>query len=152
MAKSRQTQSKIEKEKKKVKKRKEKERKKQERKENSNKGASFEDMIAYVDADGNLTDTPPDPSQKVEVAAEDIEITVPKKEDREPEEVETEGKVTFYNDSKGYGFIKGKKFGEEYFVHISGLVDEVQENDKVSFDLERGMKGMTAVNVKKLSS
>ncbi len=152
MGKSRQTQGKIEKEKKKLKKRKEKERKKQERKENSNKGASFEDMIAYVDAEGNLTDTPPDPSQKVEVEVEDIEITVPKKEDREPEEVETEGKISFFNHSKGYGFIRGKKFGEEIFVHISGLEDEVEENDKVSFDLERGMKGMTAVNVKKLSS
>lgn len=152
MAKSRQTQSKIQKEKKKIKKRKEKERKKQERKENSNKGASFEDMIAYVDADGNLTDTPPDPEEKVEIAAEDIEITVPKKEDREPEETDTEGKVSFFNQSKGYGFIKGKKFGEEYFVHISGVEDEIQENDKVSFDLERGMKGMTAVNVKKISS
>lgn len=152
MAKSRQTQGKIEKEKKKLKKRKEKERKKQERKENSNKGASFEDMIAYVDADGNLTDTPPDPSQKVDVDAEDIEITVPKKEDREPEEVETEGKVSFFNHSKGYGFIRGNKFGEDYFVHVSSLEDEIQENDKVSFDLEKGVKGMTAVNVKKLSS
>ena len=77
MGKSQQTFSKTEKEKKKIKKRKEKEAKKQERKENSNKGGNFEDMIAYVDADGNLTDTPPDPSQKVEVEAESIEIGVP---------------------------------------------------------------------------
>ncbi|MFD1095913.1 cold-shock protein [Salegentibacter chungangensis] len=152
MARSGQTQNKKEKEKKKAKKRKEKELKKQERKENSNKGASFDDMIAYVDEYGNLTDTPPDPSQKVEVDAESIEIGVPKKEDREEEEVitDTEGKVSYFDHSKGFGFILGKQTGEKYFVHVSGLIDEVEENDKVSFELEQGMKGLNAVNVKKI--
>ena len=105
MARSGQTQNKREKEKKKLKKKKEKEARRLERKENSNKGGSFEDMIAYVDANGNLTDTPPDSSEKVEVQAEDIEISVPKKEDREEEEVilDTEGKVSFFDHSKGFG-------------------------------------------------
>jgi len=149
MARSGQTQNKREKEKKKLKKRKEKELKKQERKENSNKGASFEDMLVYVDENGNLTDTPPDPDKKVEVEADDIEIAVPKKEDRPSEDPIRIGKVSYFDHSKGYGFIFDKENGEKYFVHVSGLIDEIQENDKVTFELERGLKGMNAVNVKK---
>jgi len=148
MGKSQQTFSKTEKEKKKIKKRKEKELKKQERKENSNKGGSFEDMIAYVDADGNLTDTPPDPSQKVEVEAESIEIGVPKKEDMPEEDPVRKGKVSFFDHSKGFGFIIDSENNEKYFVHVTGLIDEIDENDKVTFELERGMKGMNAVRVK----
>ena len=59
-----------------------------------------------------------------------------------------EGIVKFFNDSKGYGFIKDVETEEEYFVHVSGLVDEVRENDKVNFDLTEGKKGLNAVNVK----
>lgn len=148
MGKSQQTFSKTEKEKKKIKKRKEKELRKQERKENSNKGGSFEDMIAYVDADGNLTDTPPDPSQKVEVEAESIEIGIPKKEDLPEEDPVRNGKVSFFDHSKGFGFIIDSESNEKYFVHVTGLIDEINENDKVSFELEKGMKGMNAVRVK----
>lgn len=59
-----------------------------------------------------------------------------------------EGIVKFFNESKGYGFIKDAETQEEYFVHVSGLVDEIRENDKVSFDLTEGKKGLNAVNVK----
>jgi len=59
-----------------------------------------------------------------------------------------EGTVKFFNDSKGYGFIKDNETNEEYFVHVSGLVDEIRENDKVTFDLTEGKKGLNAVNVK----
>ncbi|SHG22631.1 cold-shock DNA-binding protein family [Salegentibacter echinorum] len=148
MGKSQQTFSKTEKEKKKLKKRKEKELRKQERKENSNKGGNFEDMIAYVDADGNLTDTPPDPSQKVEVDAESIEIGTPKKEDLPEEDPQRTGKVSFFDHSKGFGFIIDAENNEKYFVHVTGLIDEINENDKVTYELERGMKGMNAVRVK----
>ena len=58
------------------------------------------------------------------------------------------GTVKFFNDTKGYGFIKEDESGKEYFVHVSGLVDEINENDKVTFDLEEGKKGLNAVNVK----
>ena len=58
------------------------------------------------------------------------------------------GTVKFFNDTKGYGFIKEDESGKEYFVHVSGLVDEINENDKVTFDLEEGRKGINAVNVK----
>jgi cold shock CspA family protein len=149
MAKSQQTFNKIEKEKKRLKKREEKKKKKEERK-SSPKGSDFE--IAYVDEHGNLTDTPPDPSKKIIVDIEDIEIGIPRKEDSEEQEVkkDKEGKVSFFDHSKGFGFILDSINQEKYFVHVSGLIDEIEENDKVTFELERGMKGMNAVRVKKI--
>ncbi len=59
-----------------------------------------------------------------------------------------EGTVKFFNDSKGYGFVKDSEDSQEYFVHVSGLVDEVRENDSVTFELQEGRKGLNAVNVK----
>lgn len=59
-----------------------------------------------------------------------------------------QGTVKFFNESKGFGFIKDQDSDKEYFVHVSGLVDEVKENDKVSFELTEGRKGLNAVNVK----
>lgn len=58
------------------------------------------------------------------------------------------GKVKFFNDSKGFGFIKDDNSEKEYFVHVSGLVDEVREGDEVTFELQEGRKGLNAVNVK----
>lgn len=58
------------------------------------------------------------------------------------------GTVKFFNDLKGFGFIKEAESDQEYFVHASGLVNEVRENDKVTFDLQEGRKGLNAVNVK----
>ena len=61
-----------------------------------------------------------------------------------------EGKVKFFNESKGYGFIKDNETGEEHFVHVSGLIDRVTEGDEVTFELQQGKKGLNAVNVKKV--
>jgi len=58
------------------------------------------------------------------------------------------GIVKFFNESKGFGFIKDTESNVEYFVHISGLKDEVRENDNVTFDVQQGKKGLNAVNVK----
>lgn len=58
------------------------------------------------------------------------------------------GTVKFFNESKGYGFIKDLESDKEYFVHVSGLVDKVSENDEVTFELQEGKKGLNAVNVK----
>ncbi len=58
------------------------------------------------------------------------------------------GKVKFFNESKGYGFIKDIESEKEYFVHVSGLIDEINENDEVTFELQEGKKGLNAVNVK----
>jgi len=59
------------------------------------------------------------------------------------------GIVKFFNESKGFGFIKDESSGKEYFVHVSGLTEKVKENDNVSFDLIEGRKGLNAVNVRK---
>ncbi|WP_324719119.1 cold-shock protein [Salinimicrobium sp. HB62] len=147
MAKSQQTYNKIEKEKKRLKKREEKKKKKEERKASGESVSEF----AYVDEFGNLTDTPPDPSQKIEVDAESIEIGIPKKEDSDEEtDFSKEGKVSFFDSSKGFGFILDSTTQEKYFVHVTGLIDEISEGDKVSFELEKGLKGMNAVRVKKI--
>ncbi len=148
MARSQETFGKKEKEKKRKKKREEKQRKKEERKANSNKGGGLENMLAYVDENGQIVDTPPDETKKKKVIAENIEIGVPKKEKVEFDPIR-KGKVVFYESSKGYGFILDLDTEEKYFVHVSGLLDEIAENDSVIFELEKGMKGMNAVRVKK---
>jgi cold shock protein len=58
------------------------------------------------------------------------------------------GIVKFFNEQKGFGFIKDENSEKEYFVHSTGLKDRIKENDKVTFDLEQGNKGVNAVNVK----
>ncbi len=58
------------------------------------------------------------------------------------------GTVKFFNDEKGFGFIKDSESSKEYFVHSSGLRDNINENDEVTFDLQEGKKGLNAVNVK----
>lgn len=151
MAKSQQTYSKSEKEKKRLKKREEKQKKKEARKlESKEHGPGIQ--FAYVDHDGNLTDTPPDPSKKIKIDASTIEIGVPKRDDSDIEEFDPvrNGKVSFFDTSKGFGFIIDTENQEKYFTHVSGLIDEIAENDKVSFELEKGMKGMNAVRVKKI--
>ena len=146
MAKSQQTFNKSEKEKKRLKKREEKRKKMEARraeaKENGKKGIEF----AYVDHNGHLTDTPPDPSLKVDIELEDISISVQKSEPVEIDPVRI-GKVSFFDTSKGFGFIIDSENQEKYFTHISGIIDQISENDEVTFELEKGMKGMNAVKV-----
>lgn len=60
------------------------------------------------------------------------------------------GRVKFFNESKGFGFIVDSESGKEYFVHASGLIDRIREKDEVSFELIEGRKGLNAVNVKLL--
>ena len=147
MAKSQQTFNKTEKEKLRRKKREDKKKKKEARraeaKENP-QGIQF----AYVDHYGNLTDTPPDPSLKTKVDAKSIELGIPKKVEEFFDPIRN-GKVSFFDSSKGFGFIIDTETQEKYFCHVSGLIDEIVENDKVTFELEKGMKGLNAVRVKK---
>lgn len=58
------------------------------------------------------------------------------------------GKVKFFNESKGFGFIKDNETEKEYFVHATGLIDRIKEGDEVTFELQEGKKGLNAVNVK----
>jgi len=149
MARSQQSFSKSEREKKRLKKREEKRKKmearKIEAKESGKKGIQF----AYVDHNGQLTDTQPDPSKKIKIKAKSIEIGIPKREDEtEAFDPIRKGTVTFFNRSKGFGFIIDSETQEKHFTHISSLIDEISENNKVSFELEKGQKGMNAINVK----
>ena len=149
MGRSQQTFNKSEKEKKRLKKREDKRKKMEARKLEKEENGTDGIPIAYVDYNGNLTDTPPDPSMKVKVEAESIEVSIPKRDDSDIEEVDPvrKGKVSFFDNSKGFGFIIDSENSEKYFCHVSGLIDEIAENDKVSFELEKGMKGMNAVKV-----
>lgn len=147
MAKSRETYNKKEKEKKKQKKKQDKEEKKEARKASSGKGNGFEDMIAYVDENGNISSAPPDPTKKKAINQENIRIGISRQEDIEAE-AERKGTVTFFNTSKGYGFIKDQQTQESVFVHMKGLVDQIKDKDKVSFEIEMTAKGPSAVNVK----
>ena len=60
-----------------------------------------------------------------------------------------QGTVKFFNEAKGFGFIKPSDSSEDIFVHVSGLIDEIRQNDQVEYEVERGKKGLNAVNVKK---
>jgi CspA family cold shock protein len=60
----------------------------------------------------------------------------------------SKGTVKFFNESKGFGFITEEGSNKEHFVHVSGLIDEIRENDEVEFDLQEGKKGLNAVNVR----
>jgi cold shock CspA family protein len=148
MAKSSQTFNKKEKEKQQVKKRLDKQKKKEERKANSS--SSFDDMIAYVDEHGNLSATPPDPTKKNVVDAESIQVSVPTRGEEKPEDLMRTGIVTFFDSSKGYGFIRDKETQESVFTHINSHLDQIAERDTVTFRMEKGLKGMNAVDVKKV--
>lgn len=141
------TWNKKEREKKKRQDKKEKAEKKQERKENKNT-SDPESMYAYLDENGNLSSKPPDPRKKIIINVEDIEIGVPKHEPVNPEDLIRTGIVTFFNNDKGYGFIKDIVTQESVFVHINSLSEPIKENNKVSYEVEMGPKGANAVNVK----
>jgi cold shock CspA family protein len=145
MGKSQETWNKKENEKKKQKKKKDKEARKEERRANAKEGNSFE--IAYVDEFGNFSSTPPDPKNKVKVNEEDIQISVPR-HTASPSDLIRKGIVTFYNDSKGYGFIKDMETHESVFVHVNNVNEPIKENNKVTFEVEMGPKGPNAVRVK----
>lgn len=139
------SQNKKEVEKRKEQKRKEKNKRKEERKTNSG-GKSFDDMIAYVDENGMIYDTKPEENTiKKEIELDKIIISVPKRED--VESVELKGRVEYYNEEKGYGFIKDLGSVNKYFFHRSNAPKEVKVGDTVVFELEKGQKGINAVNI-----
>ena len=148
MGRSTETFSKKEKEKNRLKKSKDKKEKAEERKANSDKGKSLEDMMAYIDEHGNITSTPPNPAKKIKINSEDIQIAVAKKEDIPYDTVRT-GVVSFFNESKGYGFIKDQLTQESIFVHVNALTEPIKENNMVTFETEQGQKGLSAIKVKK---
>ncbi len=148
MAKSKETFGKKEKEKKRLKQRQDKLEKMEERKANAKKGKTLDEMMAYIDENGNLSSTPPDPKKRQAFKQEDMNTGVPK---HEKEDIERQGIISFFNEAKGYGFIKDLKSQESIFVHANQLSEPVKENTRVSFRVERGVKGLSALNVKKSS-
>jgi len=149
MAKSQETYSKKDKEKTRQKKRKEKEEEMAERKANAKKGKSLDEMMAYVDENGNISSTRPDPNKKQKIDASEIHVSVPRLEDRPVYDTTRKGTITFFNQDKGFGFIKDALNHESVFVHISQTTEPLTENDKVTFEMGSGPRGPSASNVKK---
>jgi len=146
MGRSQETKKKKEVRNKKEKKRKDKAEKKLARKDNEKR--SMDDMIAYVDENGMITSTPPDPSKKRKVSLESITVGIPKQDKSQKPDPVRKGVVTFFNESKGFGFIKDSETGQSVFVHVRNLLEEIKENNMVNFEVEMGLKGLTAVKVK----
>lgn len=131
---------------KKEKKRKDKEKRRLESKDQES--SSFDEMIAYVDEFGNITDTPPDPDQKKEeIDLDSIEVSVAKSDPNDKPDLVRKGVVSFYNDSKGFGFIRDLETDQRVFVHTSNLLEEIKENNMVQFEIGKGPKGPTAMEV-----
>lgn len=143
--------SKRERRKKKIERRREKEFRRDERRQTPVKQKSLEEMMAYVDENGNLSDTPPDPRNAYKVAAEDIIIDIPKALPDDPDATPT-GVVSYFDPSKGYGFIINDQSQERLFVHVNSLAQpnsELTVGDKVSYTAMRSPRGMQAVAVSK---
>ena len=149
MAKSQESFNKKEKEKKRKKKAQEKRERREQRKvEREERGkVPFEELIRYVDENGNLVSEKPDPTKRRKIKVEDIILGAASQNGgMDPNR---RGKVKFFNDEKGYGFIIDSETKESVFVHTNNIDGEIRENDKVTFEVEMGMKGPNAVNVKK---
>ena len=145
MARSQNTFNKKEREKKKAQKRKEKVAKRLEKKEQGT-DSSMDSMMVYLDANGNFVNTPPE-ENNMEVDETSIQISTPKSA---PIDMDSErrGKVTFYNDQKGYGFIEQDGTQEKFFLHHTNLTGHVEEGTKVKFKIKKGEKGFDAIEVK----
>lgn len=138
--------NKREKEKQRQKEKQEKREKMEDRKANQGKGKSLDDMMAYVDEDGNISSVPPDPQKKKVFNLEDIEIGVSRS--KEVDDPLKEGKIDYFDSSKGFGFIM-QNDGQKIFFHINQATYLVKEGDVVNYTIERGPKGWNAVGVTK---
>lgn len=137
--------SKKENNKKKAQKRQEKALKKEERKTNNNKGKELEDMLVYVDYNGNLTHIPPG-EQDIEAAKRELEERLAA---ASAPDLESTGVVTYFSD-KGFGFITEDNSKENIFVHSSQSNQPLQQGDKVTFRKERTPRGLSAIEVNKI--
>jgi cold shock CspA family protein len=148
MAKSSGSFNKRDNEKKRQQKRQDKEQRKEQRKANK-EGKSFEDMIAYVDENGNFSSTPPDASSKKTVNENDIDLSSKNKGGASQPEIR-QGVVKFFEKDKGYGFIKDSQTQEEYFFHYSAASFPIAQSQAVSFEIEQGPRGLNAVRINKI--
>ncbi len=118
----------------------------EERKAHNNKGKSMEDMIVYLDENGNFTDVPPEKQHRIEIDVEDIQLGAK----QIPEQKEFTGTLTSFLSDKSYGFITQDDTRESIFVHSKNFAEPIQEKDKVIFEKEKTPKGHAAVNVRKI--
>ncbi len=148
MGKSQQTFNKKEREKKKRKRKQDKLEKREQRKlEREAQGKkTFEEQLLYIDENGHLSETPPDPKKKKIIKASDIDLSMPSREVLSNDTART-GRVKFFDEEKGYGFIIEDDSGDSVFVHINNCQGPLKENNKVTFKVERGPKGMNAIEV-----
>ncbi|MCW3170350.1 cold shock domain-containing protein [Chryseobacterium sp. 09-1422] len=130
--------------KKKLQKQKEKAIRREDRKNSNDKGKSLDDMIMYVDANGQLTSTPPDNSNTEAISLDNIQLGAAPIQEEDPIK---SGIVTFFSD-KGYGFITEDNSKENVFFHSNNCVDIIKKGNKVSFEKERSPKGFSAINIK----
>ncbi|WP_415326346.1 cold shock domain-containing protein [Chryseobacterium sp. MMS23-Vi53] len=130
--------------KKKQQKQKEKALRREERKENNAKGKSLDEMFMYVDANGQLTSTPPDNDEREEINLDNIQLGAAP---IEAEETIKTGIVTFLSE-KGYGFITEDKTKENIFFHNNNCIDQIKKGNKVSFEKEKSPKGFSAAEIR----
>lgn len=134
-------------EKKKQSKRLEKQKRKEDRKSNNAKGASLEEMFAYVDENGMITSTPPEERKKEVINPEDIQISTPKKIESEEDSI-LKGRVDRFIESKGYGFIKELDGGRSFFFHVSSAPENIREGNIVFFEVEGNQRDTKAINIR----
>ena len=139
--------SKKENNKKKNKKLQDKQLRREDRKNNNNKGKSLDDMIVYVDVNGNFTSVPP----HLQNREEDLAAAKKAKDTLENVDTEFTGTVTYTNE-KGYGFITEDKTGENVFFHQGQLEHPISKNEKISYEKESTVKGIRAINIQKLTN
>ncbi len=144
--------NKKERNKKKLQKRKEKEQRRDEKRLEPSGKSSMEDMIAYVDENGNLSATPPDPQKARKVALDDIAISTPREIPPDPDAL-LQGVVTYFDAAKGYGFISNTRTQERVFVHVNQLADpgiSLATGNKVEYAAQKGPRGLQAELVRKI--
>ncbi|MEH6305703.1 cold shock domain-containing protein [Olivibacter sp. CPCC 100613] len=146
MGRSQETFRKKENIKKREQKKKDKELRKENRNSQSDKGKSLEDMLAYVDENGNLTTEKPSELKKQKINVEEIQISTPKMVE---EDDVHKGKVAYYNDERGWGFINNE-FGERVFFLITEAPASIKVDDVVNFRTRKGPKGLQAYEIQVL--
>src|SRR5690606_7201838 len=143
--------NKKERNKKKLQKRKEKELRRDEKRHEGPSSQSLDDMLAYVDENGNLSSTPPDLNKKQVFELEEIMISTPKAVAEDPDALPT-GKISYFDSSKGYGFINSSNNLDRIFVHVSQLADPsitLNVGDKVVYKAIKGPRGLQAEMIQK---
>lgn len=119
----------------------------EQRKADNKKGKSLDEMIAFIDENGNISDTPPDYSKAPVINAEDIPVNGIQAAHK-PVSNTRKGRITFLNEEKGYGFISDMKSQQRVFVHVTNFAEPLKEGADVLFETEPGLKGEQAVNVR----